>query len=391
MKFVLLVGCVVLVGIPARAQNLCTPIQTYGGVGDGVTDNATPLSNALAALGSTGGCVAFSAGRYLFNSAVTYNLPVGASSVSIIGSGAQSTVLYWPASNGLVFNYRTSVNAVRVTDLTLSTGSAGGYAAITATQIFLLGAVPTTSFRDLQIRGDDGGGLTQYWSTGISIVGVSFVDFDRVTVFGSSSKAGDGVVLMGNTSVSPNYGIVYNFRGSNFMWTNVGIQYGSYIQGVTVNQCNFTNGQVGIQSIVGGAGSLTQLAIANSQFNTYGAAAIYTDRVVGQMMISNNLFFVQPNQNGLAFNHYCYFTFTGNILQGSGSTHNNNGLVVGTNDCSNQGATIVGISFSGFTTAIWLLSSSSGVNVQSNAYFPAAVPGNVFNQGSGNIVGGGSK
>jgi len=123
-------------------------------------------------------------------------------------------------------------------------------------------------------------GLTDYWGNAIYINGVSGVNVDNVLVFGTSSnnpsnicattsgQLGNGVYINGTTTSGCSNGIgcgvIFNISRSNFYNTQVGVYYGPYIQGVPIDQCNFTNGKHGIVSGASESGLLDQLSITNS-------------------------------------------------------------------------------------------------------------------------------
>lgn len=153
---------------------------------------------------------------------------------------------------------------------------------------------------------------------------------------------------------------------------------------MTVSQCNFTNGYVGIQSSSGEGGSLAQLSVSNSQFNTYGAGQIVGLTGITDLLLSNNVFIVPAGSIGLYFpaSTTSFLSITGNYMYGIGKAGTYGIWMGGSN------GVISANSFYNFTTAVALTSSSANVNVQSNSY--ALTTNKVSNSGSANIVGGGS-
>jgi hypothetical protein len=107
--------------------NSIVNILDYGG-GVGAIDNAPALSAALSALPSTGGSIIFPAGKFQFNSAVSFTLDAN-QSVSVVGAGMDATVLYWPNTDGIVFSYTSTADRTQCSalarDLTFSTGALG--------------------------------------------------------------------------------------------------------------------------------------------------------------------------------------------------------------------------------------------------------------------------
>ena len=251
-----------------RAQ--CVSITSYGGSGNGTTDNSPALSSAFAALPAHGGCVSFSGGRYLFKTSVTLNYPTsGIFSLTLAGGGADNSVLYWAASNGITVNTNNATQTLHVRDLTFSTGTAGTYNALTVYNSQPLGTIFGSDIFRSTFRGDDGGRATDYWNAGVNVVGQSNVNFDSDQFFGrADGTVGSGIVLNGNANVSPYFGIVYNIAKFGFFWTGSGIQIGTYIQGLTVTQSNFTNGYIGIDALPGGYGLYEVSVTGGNQFNT---------------------------------------------------------------------------------------------------------------------------
>ena len=112
---------------------------------------------------------------------------------------------------------------------------------------------------------------------------------------------------------------------------------------------------------------------------------VFLQSPITGLQLSNNYFIVPTNGIGVYLDAYSSFTYNGNIMQGSGLGNNTNGLVATTNDGGS--GVISGNTMNGFTTAIWLQTGSTGINVQSNSY--SNDDNTALNQGT-NVVGGGS-
>jgi len=245
-------------------------IEAFGGKGDNLADNLTPYLNALAALGGQGGGVYFPPGKYKFSANAAFNLPGGIFSVAVIGAGQDATELIWPnLSGGLTFNYAGISSSVHVRDLTLSTGQPSGGNALMlnmAISVINVGVAATTDIYRVTMRGSDGYRLTNYWSTGLAIQNVSQIQVDNLTVSGSSSQQGIGTSIVGLPG-SGTYAVLLDIAKSNYFGLATGLFYGSYVQGVTVDQTNFTFVTTGIGSAPGESGALVLLEVTNSQFN----------------------------------------------------------------------------------------------------------------------------
>lgn len=362
----LAVGAVALSAGIATAQQ-CASILTYGGSGNGTTNNSPALASAYAALTTTGGCIAFPPGRYKFNTAVTLNYPVsttGLFSVSLVGGGVDNTTLYFPASNGITINANNDQQTTHVSDLTFSTGSAGGYSALTLNNSNPLGGngIQSSDIDRTTFRGDDGGAGTDYWDNGVNVVGQSDINFDSDNFLGDGTGLdGNGISLSG-TSVSP--AIVYNISKCGFFWTGNGLSITTLIQGVTVTQSNFTNGETGINAPVGGTG-LTQLSVTGgNQFNTLGTQ-IWLAQPVFDLTVSGNLFFVLTSQKGIWLDYAgaAGDSIVNNNFSGQ-TTSGTTGILV---SASNPSAVVTGNTFNTFNVGV-NLTGTSGWNVQANTY-----------------------
>lgn len=401
LKKVLLAGVMVLLlfaGANAEAQTHCTPIT--GLVAGGTVDNGPAVASALAALGPTGGCLEFPPGKFLFKAAIFYSFPAARQNISIVGSGQGSTILYfchgYPActtGGGLIFSYNSRYNSVNLRDFSITTGAANtSGSAILLQQAAWLQDFSSNRIANVEIRGDaPRNWTTNYWGYGVTINAVSNVAFDNLLIYGGTNGTnnyGVGINLQGQ-STDPlgctsdgghgACGIVYNVSNSTFFNNNVGILYGSYIQGVAVSQCNFTNGNVGIQSNSSEIG-LAQLAIVNSQFDN-AASSIVTLTHIPQLQIANSLFYVRPGQTGINLASNWQFSITGNQFS---STNANAAIVVGSRVLTSGTGTITGNTFTNFTTGVSLLTGSGGVKVIANTY-PGTVNPTV-DSGTGNFI-----
>jgi hypothetical protein len=366
-----------LVPAVANAQQ-CLSITTYNGGGN----NSTALSAAFAALPANGGCISFPGGRYVFPTAVTLTYPAaGIYSLTLVGAGSDNTTLYFAASNGITINAKNAQQTVHMREMTLTTGSAGGYSALTVNNAAPLGTILTSDVVRTTFRGDDGGAATDYWGAGVSIVGQSNVNFDSDMFYGPANGLnGAGIELNGNTSVSPYYGIVYNIAKCGFFWEGNGIEIGTYIQGISVTQSNFTNGLTGIWAQPGGTG-LDELAITGgNQFNTTGNQ-IAIQQPTSALIVTGNLIFVSNGNSGL----YIDSTGSQDIIANNSIAYNGPakgtsfGIYVG---FSVPGSVVTGNVFTGLTDGVDLV-GTSGWNVQANTYSGVTTP--VANIGSNSV------
>lgn len=363
------------------------PVSLLWFGGDTVSDYSPLLTAALAASPN----IFLPAGVLPFASSVAYTFPNNTASLRMIGSG---TTLNWAtAENGLTINFLGPLNSIQIRDMTLTTGLAPATgAAITLNQAAALGsrnAANQSDFTNVNVRGSDGPNGANYWQVGIQNNGVSCINFTNFRLDGISGSAfqtvGSGVVLVGTASIIP---VIFNFVGCQFNYIGTGIVYGAYVQGVTVSQCNFVGGSVGIGSPSSASGTvLSELSVVASQFNcaSYG---IQTITAIAGTNVSSSYFFVSASGAvGIFLEQTLVFSLVGNSFNGPTPTPEGAGIQIGTNPASLPGA-ITGNSFFRLGAGVVLTSGSSLVNVQSNAY--ASNTTNVANTGTSNTVGGGS-
>ena len=363
-------------------------IITYGGNGNGTTDNTSALNAALAALPAAGGQIDFPAGKYLFNSPITFNL-APSQSVSLVGDGIDATILYWPNSNGIQFNYtNNSIKlqcSVHVRDLTFTTSGQNVGTALAL--VNSTGAAPASGsaaqndITRVAFRGDDGYVETEYWYQGLEINGVSNVNIIDSAFMGPGAIGGVGVTISGTASNIP---VAINVSICTFNALSLGINIGAYTQGLTVSQCNFTTINYGV-STQNSVTGLLEIAIVESSFGCQIAAVDYNSVCVAALF-SSNTFLINRNTYGIQLVVCQGATITGNVFA-SGTSTGGIGVNIGSTN-ANEGAIIVGNLFSGLGTGIGLSSGASYNNIQSNLYQSTTT--NVSNSGSHNTVGGGS-
>jgi hypothetical protein len=364
-------------------------IQAFGGTGDAVTDNTTPLNNALAALSGQGGSIYFPPGKYKFNSPISFNILAGVFSVTLFGAGQDATELTWPNSGGgLTFNYAGARSSVHLRDLTLTTGTTSGGNAVTlnlATSLSNPAVTAVSDFYRVTIRGSDGYAATNYWATGINVANVSNIQFDDVAIFGSSAAQGNGIALLG-LPASSTYAVQFNVAKSTFESLNAGIIYGSFVQGLTVDQTNFTACNNGIISPAAQGGVLAQLAVTNSQFApNAGGNGIATLTAIVETQIANCLFIVLgANANGINLAANNHFTITGNEIT-AGNVSGTTGIIVGPSLTGGYG-TISGNDIFGFGTGMSFSSGSKNVSCRGNAVNAANVLTIIVNAGTNMFI-----
>lgn len=345
-------------------------ILDYGGVADGATDNYAAFNLAYAALGAFGGSIYFPAGKYVFSSALAKTLANARFAVGIIGDGSTSTTLYWPNSaGGMTFTQANVQNAIHFQGVSVTTGVTNGGTGISLVGIATGSKSVWSTFDDVEVKGDDGGGTTFYWTTAIKAHIWSLINFDKVNTYGSSAGLGNGVVLEGS---NPDYGILYNFTACTMNYHNFGLTYGDFVQGVSVSQCNF-NGNVGLAAIynpAGCTGILAQLAVSDSQFN-YSGDQLSINSGINQVKLTNNIVTVSANgHTGLYLPIASDFTVIGNSFNLAGSPTTTTGIVAGPPGFG----IITGNNFQGYALGYNLLASSANIIHHSNPMSGVTTP-----------------
>lgn len=360
-------------------------ITDYGG-STALSDNSTALLAALAACPTGRKHVFIPAGKWQFAGNVAYTMGVTNESVTIFGAGPDITELTWAGGGGLTINYLGPFNSAHICDLTFSSGQVAGGTGLKLNQT--AASIPNPALNALStvrhcvFRGNDGYVIANTWNTCVNVFGVSNVNFTSCNFLGNAALggAGRGIFLNGVAGLPP---VAFNVIGCNFAWNNVGIDYGNYVQGLSVTTSNFTGGTYGISNQPG-LTELDQLTVTASQFNQM-SVNIYEQTNISNTMIIGNEFIIQSNAIGINLPAAGFFSIMGNTISGNGFT-NTNGITI---NHSTASGVITGNAFLGMTTAINLQSSSTVTNVQSNAY--SVCSNTVVNTGTGNTVGGGSQ
>jgi hypothetical protein len=291
----------------------CMSIAMFG-ASPTLSDNTAAVQAAIAAQAANGipnACITVPLGKFKLASKISYTLPPGA--LTLKGAGKGLSFLTWTAANGgLAFAASDCSNSIHIERLSLTTQVAAGGTAFSHRGGCSNGIYQSTNtIVDVEDRGDDGPGQTDYWSTGFQFNNSSWWDIHRLSDDGpagsggyaTASGGGVGISLIG---ASNPIGVVYNFVGLQSNLRSQSINYGPNIQGVTISGgSNFTGCYQGVL-VPGGQGNQdAQLTISGSQF-ACSRAAVQDDTGVRSLNISNNLIIEAPNSFGLALNHYCF-------------------------------------------------------------------------------------
>jgi nitrous oxidase accessory protein NosD len=330
-------------------------------------------------------------GTWNFSAAYAYKFASATLSFSLVGAGADvSVVNFTGSSGGLAFDYLGPNNSVHVRDLSLVTAAGGSATGLSLVQTVAvadpaLGAL--SDVRGVTLRGSLAAPATEYWATAISVSGVSNVNFSGLNIVGPTgaaySSTGNGIALSGSTGAPA---VAFNVTGSNFNYLGTGIVYGSAVQGLTVAQSNFTGDAYGILVAAGGSG-LDQLAVSGSQFNCQNEG-ILAQSWVPNTLIQGNLFIVPNTGVGIQLNAAGLYSLSGNSFNTGSATAGAVYPIGVVLTASNAPGVITGNSFDHMNVGVVLQAGTGAVNVQSNTYSNTAT--SVSNAGTGNLVGGGS-
>ena len=363
-----------------------TTVKRFGAKGDGATDDTAAVQAAVDCCADANLTLAVPPGTYFCTKPIT-----ATGNFHLFGSGVRNTVFHFPTNAGFAFTLPDQFHSVHLRDFSVLGGSADtGNAAIKLHNA--ADAIPNpanTALSDITnvcICGADYPATTNYWTCGIDIENVSNVNLCNVMVTGSALPQGVGLSVHGTVDLPP---VVFNFTDCTFNYLTSGIEYGDYVQGVTITGSNFTGCCVGVDAGPDLTG-LDQLSVSNSQFNC-SMAAINTRSFIPDFTFNGNVVFISGPETGQAVGLNLVQAHrgavVGNCFSGFNSQEHTFGVVV----YANLGAGIVvsGNSFHNLGAGIVLRGKSKGNKVQSNVY--SDVISQVANYSPDNRVGGGSQ
>lgn len=252
-------------------------VLLYGFDPTGVGDNAPLWGSVIAALSATGGTIFFPRGKYRFNSAITLGYPTrNIYHVTILGEGADASILFFSNNNGLTVQYNNNVpsnnpQGFSAQDVSFTTGAApaAGFIGLNLTQqITNTGSYAATNdFFRVAFRGDDGYTQTNGWNLCLRVNDVSNVNIDSCIFNGPAAPAGTGLAF-GNYNTTGLTSTITNGVSTTF---TCAAGLGFIIPGVVVY--NFTTGgTIGVvQTYSAGTVTLTAAATAaGASGNTLG-------------------------------------------------------------------------------------------------------------------------
>jgi hypothetical protein len=384
----------------------CVTLEAYGGSGNGTTDNSAAWSSALAAIGTSNGCIQLGSGTYKSTTAVNISLSSTTSqSISITGAGPRTTVLYFPnATDGIVVAMPVPTNGLNIVGMTIATGQIGGRGGLvinspcfgTAPGVANFGTGPQRLIDNVDFRGFDSLGSStglgaQYWGWGLIINNASFFNMRSITAYGPEfavPTGGTGILIQGSGDNCAS--AIFNVSQGNFQRLATGVMYGNAVQGVNITQSNFTDNVTDF-ACPPTSKQVVQLTLSGNQFDNGRVTGSTGSVVIGcplsDVMIAGNLFYAEGAINNIILSGSSYrYAISGNnfVQQPINSQRGNAINALGT---VTHGI-ISGNQFSDYSTGVLLGSGASYFSVQGNNYTGTTTP--VANLGTNNIIGGGT-
>ena len=375
-------------------------VKDFGAVGDGVTNDAAAFNAALASGAKN---IYFPAGTYRFNSKITYTFPNPSSgsqdtdnidAITIFGDGADVVSLYWPSTDGMLFNYTSQQHALHLKGLSVVSGSTAGTVGLefTNSYAFFGTFVAQSDISDVTFRGSDGYANTKRWGTCVKIANVSDINFNNVNFYGESNgTSGTGVSIASPgagcfTAPSPTCtcGTVYNFVNCNWSFLGTGFVYGAHTQTVQIVNSFFGQCETGIYVPPVSPNTLQGLLVSNTTFFCFGDS-INIQSDLPNFFATGNFFTVNAAKRGIFISPSNNFTIVGNqFLPYASANTSVCGVEIASTTAGSIGV-IDGNTFSSTTIGIVLGASSTGVKIGTGNHFTSNITP-FTNAGNGNIA-----
>ena len=281
----------------------CYFVDDYGADPLGVkpSDAAVDTIKTLIAATSTSQqvCLQFGPGSYTFAKQLDFTVE-SPWNISIQGAGQAVTRLRWSHFGGGLRITINGYSAVTISNLSLTTDVRNGGSALILRDLVCGGPNTSPSVIENVLIGGTNAVQTDpkmrpYWTYGIEITSVSFVNVQGLTFLGSDR--GTGILYKGTPTC---VAIVLNVIASNFLFGESGIFYGDQAEGMSVSQSNFTNGRYGIVT-ASGASRNFQLNVSDSQFDVTETPLSLTS-FLSQVSVHDNLIYVAPGKTGIYIN-----------------------------------------------------------------------------------------
>ena len=372
----------------ASKLNGIVSVLQFGAVGDGVTDDAAAFNAALASGAKN---IYFPAGTYRFNSKITYTFPNPSSgsqdtdnidAITIFGDGADVVSLYWPSTDGMLFNYTSQQHALHLKGLSVVSGSTAGTVGLefTNSYAFFGTFVAQSDITDVTFRGSDGYANTKRWGICVKIANVSDINFNNVNFYGESNgTSGTGVSIASPGAgcfVAPSptctCGTVYNFVNCNWSFLGTGFVYGAHTQTVQIVNSFFGQCQTGIYVPLVSPNTLQGLSISNTTFFCFGDS-INIQSDLPNFFATGNFFAVNAAKRGIFISPSNNFSIIGNQFLPYGSPNTSVCAIEIASTTAGALGIIDGNTFSSTTIGVVLGATSSGVKIGTGNHYTANI------------------
>lgn len=333
-------------------------VNATGMVGDGSTSNNTAFAARIASL-APGGKILLPCGVYKVSTSFAVTL---AGHATLQGSGRDCTELYFSGTTaGITFTLASQAASLSIRDIAITTDDATGVntgITLTSNQVTTgTNGGAQNDFIDVVFRGHDGYGVADYWGVGLSTITADNITIDRFGYYGVPGVVGTGVKT---SSVSATkFEAIVNVTNSVFYQCNKGIEYGAFVQGVSLVSTNITDCNYGVYVPASETG-LDQLSISESQFNCV-IACVYELSDVPNTVIIGNLFIINASAIGIAYNVApVQLIVEVNAFGGANTT---NDIAINLGASGGSGNIISGNSFNSFQYSINAVAGSAFVAI----------------------------
>lgn len=283
-----------------QGQAACTSAASVGFIADGVTNNDASWNSWIASIGTSSGCLEFSAGRYRFTTQISASLAAGQTLV-IRGAGQDATEWHFPnATNGFSISMAVSnPGYVSGPGFTLENGAvltatAGGTAGVTIDGNEVIGYIPKqTNIRYVTFRGDSS---THFWGVGLQAIDLSNLLVDHIGVYGADldNVNGIGIEYFGTAAgTTPTIVNISNLT-SFFLGTAV-YAHGEW-EGLNITQSNIVDVGYGVHCTSGS--HKNQCNVSNSHISAVHNGILLTS--MQESTISGNLLFMGAYVGGVS-------------------------------------------------------------------------------------------
>jgi hypothetical protein len=193
-------------------------VKDFGATGDGSTDDATAIQNAINTVSATGDAIYFPRGIYKCTSDLTHsNDPI-----TVFGDGMGISVLKFTsaATNGFDFNFDDATDNLNMHDLSIYTEKVGGGDAINATWPNVALSRANCSLENLDIGNTVATEATAYWNYGIVLNNSRNAVIDKIWFSGETTngRLSSAAIYLTGATKGPKISNIYSFYTITSIW-----------------------------------------------------------------------------------------------------------------------------------------------------------------------------